>query len=99
MEFRIKFGKKSNTCSQLLRVQQNDYENHSRNLFNHHCTHYKRSKYRLMEQKNYKEIFDFDIMDSNKRKYMSLGSFESHTYCSIAKNGSVAVYQNLGMIF
>ena len=41
-------------------------------------------------EKNYKQIFDSDTMDSNKRKYMSLWSFKSHTYCSIAKNG----YQN-----
>ena len=30
----------------------------------------------------------------NENIYMSLGSFKSHTYCSIAKNGSVGVYQN-----
>ena len=42
----------------------------------------------------YKQIFDSDKLDSNKWKYMSLGSFKSHTYCSIAKNGSVVVYQN-----
>ena len=45
-------------------------------------------------QKNYKQIFDYDILDSNKWKYMSLGSFKSHTYCSVAKNGSEVVYQN-----
>ena len=42
----------------------------------------------------YKEIFDSDILNIKKQKYMSLGSFKSHTYCSIAKNGSVVVYQN-----
>ena len=57
-------------------------------------THYEKSKYRLIDQKKYKQIFDFDKLDSNKLKYMSLGSFKSHTYCSIAKNGSVVVYQN-----
>ena len=41
-----------------------------------------------------KYLFDSDILDSNKRKYMSSCSFKSHTYCFIAKNGSVVVYQN-----
>ena len=46
-------------------------------------------------KKNYKQMFNSDILDSNKWKYMSLGSFKSHIYCSIAKNGSVVVvYQN-----
>ena len=42
----------------------------------------------------YKNIFDSDILDIKKQKYMSSGSFKSHTYCSIAKNGSIVVYQN-----
>ena len=45
-------------------------------------------------KKLYKQIFDFDILDSMKRKYMAFGSFKSHAYCSIAKNGSVGVHQN-----
>ena len=45
-------------------------------------------------KKNFKQIFDSDLLDNKKQKYMSLGSFKSHTYCSIAKNGSVVVYQN-----
>ena len=45
-------------------------------------------------KKIYKQTFDSDILDSNNWKYMYLGSFKSHTYCSIAKNGSVVVYQN-----
>ena len=45
-------------------------------------------------KKFYKQIFDFDILDSMKLKYMSFGSFKSHAFCSIAKNGSVGVHQN-----
>ena len=37
-------------------------------------------------KKIYKQIFDSDILDIKKQKYMSLGSFKSPTYCSIAKN-------------
>ena len=37
----------------------------------------------------YKQIFDFDTLDSMKWKYMSFGSFKSYAYCSVAKNGSV----------
>ena len=50
-------------------------------------------------KKIHKQIFDSNILDNKKQKYMSLGSFKSHTYCSIAKNGSVVVYQNLSIIF
>ena len=42
----------------------------------------------------YKQMFDSDILDSNKWKYMTLGSFKSHICCFIAKYGSVVVYQN-----
>ena len=44
--------------------------------------------------KKYKQIFDSDILDNKIWKYMSLGSFKNHTYCSIAENGSVVIYQN-----
>ena len=50
-------------------------------------------------KKIYKQIFDSDILDIKKQKYMSLGSFKSHAYCSIAKNDSVVVHQNQAMIF
>ena len=39
-------------------------------------------------KKIYKQMFDTHILDTNKWKYMSLGSFKSHIYCFIAKNGS-----------
>ena len=45
-------------------------------------------------KKIYKQIFDSDILDIKKQKYMSLQSSKNHIYCSIAKNGSVVVYQN-----
>ena len=45
-------------------------------------------------KKEYEQIFDSGKLDSNKWKYMSLGLFKSHAYCSIAKNGREVVYQN-----
>ena len=44
--------------------------------------------------KVYKQLFDFETLDSDKWKYMSLRSSKSYTYYSIAKNGNVVVYQN-----
>ena len=42
----------------------------------------------------WKQMFDFDALDSIKWKYRSFGSFKNHAYTSNAIDGWEVVHQN-----